>query len=43
MMELGKPKRCIISEMKSTTRSSVSLAIGLYSIHGERGNREKGG
>jgi hypothetical protein len=33
MMVLGKPKRCKISEMKSTTRSGVSLAIGLYSIH----------
>jgi hypothetical protein len=33
MMVFGKPKRCKISEMKSTTRSGVSLAIGLYSIH----------
>jgi hypothetical protein len=32
MMVLGKPKQCKISEMKSTTRSGVSLAIGLYSI-----------
>jgi hypothetical protein len=33
MMVLGKLKRCKISEVKSTTRSGVSLAIGLYSIH----------
>jgi hypothetical protein len=33
MMVFGKPKRCKISEIKSTTRSGVSLAIGLYSIH----------
>jgi hypothetical protein len=33
MMVFGKPKRCKISEMKSTTRSGVNLAIGLYSIH----------
>jgi hypothetical protein len=30
---LGKPKRCKISQMKVTTRSVVSIAIGLYSIH----------
>jgi hypothetical protein len=33
MMVFGKPKRCKMSEMKSTTLSGVSLAIGLYSIH----------
>jgi hypothetical protein len=33
MMLFGKPKRCTISEMKSTTLSRVSLVIGLYSIH----------
>jgi hypothetical protein len=33
MMVFGKLKRCKISEMKSTTRSGVSLAIGLYSIY----------
>jgi hypothetical protein len=33
MMVLGKPKRCKISEMKLTTGSGMSLAIGLYSIH----------
>jgi hypothetical protein len=33
MMVFGKPKRCRMSEMKSTTLSGVSLVIGLYSIH----------
>jgi hypothetical protein len=33
MMVFGKLKRCKILEMKSTTRSGVSLPIGLYSIH----------
>jgi hypothetical protein len=33
MMVFGKPKRSKISEMKSTIRSGMSLAIGLYSIH----------
>jgi hypothetical protein len=37
MMVFGKLKRCKISEMKSTTRSGVSLAIGLYSIHQHMG------
>jgi hypothetical protein len=30
---LGKPKRCKISQMKVTTRSAESVAIGLYSIY----------
>jgi hypothetical protein len=29
---LGKPKQCKISQMKVTTRSALSAAIGLYSI-----------
>jgi hypothetical protein len=33
MMVLGKPKRCKMSEMKVTTRSTVSIAIGLYPVH----------
>jgi hypothetical protein len=33
MIVFGKPKRCKISEMKSTIQSGVSLAIDLYSIH----------
>jgi hypothetical protein len=33
MMVSGKPKRCRMLEMKSTTLSGVSLVIGLYSIH----------
>jgi hypothetical protein len=33
MMVLGKPKRCKMSQMKVTTRSAVSVAIGFYSIH----------
>jgi hypothetical protein len=30
---LVKPKRCKMSQMKVTTQSTVSVAIGLYSIH----------
>jgi hypothetical protein len=30
---LGKPKRCKKSQRKVITRSAVSVAIGLYSIH----------
>jgi hypothetical protein len=33
MMVFGKPKRCRMSEMKSTTLSGMSLVISLYSIH----------
>jgi hypothetical protein len=33
MMVLGKLKRCKMSHIKVTTRSAVSVAIGLYSIH----------
>jgi hypothetical protein len=33
MMVFGKPKRCRISEIKSTTLSGVSLVISLYSIY----------
>jgi hypothetical protein len=33
IMVLGNPKRCKMSQMKVTTRSVVSVAIGLYSIH----------
>jgi hypothetical protein len=33
MIVFGKPKRCKMLEMESTTLSDVSLAIGLYSIH----------
>jgi hypothetical protein len=33
MMVLGQPKRCKMSQMKVTTRSIESLAIGLYLIH----------
>jgi hypothetical protein len=33
MMVFGKPKRCKMSEMKSTTLSGVSLVIGFYSNH----------
>jgi hypothetical protein len=32
MIVLGKPKGCKISQMKVTTRSAESVAIGLYSI-----------
>jgi hypothetical protein len=30
---LGKPKRCKMPQMKVTTRSALSIAIGLYSIY----------
>jgi hypothetical protein len=33
IMVLGKPKSCKMSQMKVTTRSALSVAIGLYSIH----------
>jgi hypothetical protein len=33
IMVLGKPKWCKMSQMKVTTRSAMSVAIGLYSIH----------
>jgi hypothetical protein len=33
MMVLGKPKQCKMSQMKVTTRSAKSVAIGLYLIH----------
>jgi hypothetical protein len=33
MMVLEKPKRCTILQMKVTTQSAMSVAIGLYSIH----------
>jgi hypothetical protein len=33
MMVLGKLKQCKMSQMKVTTRSAESIAIGLYSIH----------
>jgi hypothetical protein len=33
MMVLRKPKWCKMSQMNVTTRSAVSVAIGLYSIH----------
>jgi hypothetical protein len=33
MIVSGKPKWCKMSQMKVTTRSVESVAIGLYSIH----------
>jgi hypothetical protein len=33
MMVLEKLKRCKMLQMKVTTQSAVSVAIGLYSIH----------
>jgi hypothetical protein len=33
MIVLGKLKWCKMSQMKVTTRSAESIAIGLYSIH----------
>jgi hypothetical protein len=33
MIVMGKPKRFKMSQMKVTTRSALSVAIGLYSIH----------
>jgi hypothetical protein len=33
MVVLGKPKWCKMSQMKETTRSAESVAIGLYSAY----------